>query len=324
MSIDTTVSSEHLTPIDLLGERLEGTFTAEQAMEKGLLGGWNVRKWPAFATDPDSGLQIPIPGMCTVVRDNPVHPGKIDVLSKHNVSEGFHVIQNEQHAEFLNTLVDESGANIEMAGSRDNGRKVFISMKLPGHINVGGVDPIENSLLALNSHDGSTAFTLAITPVRYACSNVLNCSFANRPNTIRIRHTSGAKNNLVMRAREALDITFQYLEGMQEEAERLINTTMTQAKFEAIIEREFGAPEDASPAAVTRAENKIEKIHELFADAQTQTGIRDTAWAGFNALTEWNDHFAPTRGDDREASRAEKALLDPSFKNRARQLMLSV
>lgn len=103
----------------------------------------------------------------------------------------------------------------------------------------------------------------------------------------------------------------------------MIQTTMTQAKFEAIIEAEFGAPEDASKAAVTRADKRIAELSELFADAHTQEGIRETAWAGFNALTEWADHFSPTRGTERDEARAVKAILDPSFKVRARELMMA-
>jgi phage/plasmid-like protein (TIGR03299 family) len=321
MTNEHTISSAHLSPIDLLGTRVDGTFTAEQAMTEGLLGGWDVRKAP-LQTVVD-GKTLAIPGMNAVVRNNPTKKGQVDVLSRHGVSDSYSIVQNEQHAGFLNALVDESGANFELAGAIDGGRKVFISMKLPGHINVGGVDPVDLSLLAINSHDGSMSFTLAVLPVRYACSNVLNSVFGGMSGLVRIRHTSGAQKQMVAQAREALDLSFKYLDHFQEEAERLINTTMTQSMFEQIIEAEFGPAEDASQSAVTRAERKIEEITGLFAEAQTQDGIRDTAWAGYNALTEWNDHFAPTRGEDRDASRAQKAILDPAFKNQALRLMLA-
>jgi phage/plasmid-like protein (TIGR03299 family) len=318
---DHTISSAHLSPIDLLGTRVEGTFTAEEAMEKGRLGNWNVRKSP-LQTVVD-GKTFVIPGMNAVVRDNPDRKGSVDVLSRYGVSDSYSIVQNEDHAAFLNALVEESGANFELAGSVDGGRKVFLSMKMPGHINIGGVDPVDLSLLAINSHDGSMSFTLAAMPVRYACSNVLNSVHGGMSGLVRIRHTSGAQKQMVAQAREALDLSFKYLDKFQEEAERLINTTMTQSQFEAIIEREFGAQEDASAASITRATKKVEEITDLFAEAQTQDGIRDTAWAGYNALTEWADHFSPTRGDDREASRAQKAILDPSFKSRALRLMLA-
>ena len=313
--------SAHTDAWHQLGETLDHAFTAEEAMDKGNLGGWNVRKAPVFAKL--DRKQIAVPGMNMVVRDNPVVPGQVDVLGKYPVSDGYHIIQNEEHAGLLNALVDESGAHFETAGALNGGSQVFLTMKLPGHINVGGVDPVENYLAAMNSHDGSMAFTLMITPVRIVCANTLNLAFHNNSHILRIRHTSGAQKALHSQAREYLDITFNYLDGFQDEAERLINTTMTQSQFEEIIEREFGAPEDAARAAHTRANRKIEELSELFADASTQDGIRNTAWAGLNALTEWADHFCPTRGDDRDSSRAQKALLDPAFKNKALQMMLA-
>lgn len=301
-----------------LGVTLDHSFTAEEAMEHGLLGGWDVRKMPMTIPMPD-GTALAMPGRAAVLRTNPVTKAP-EVLG--DVGEGYRIVQNEEHAGFLNTLVDESSAHFETAGALNGGRQVFITMKLPGHIKVGGVDKVENYISAINSHDGSMSFTLMISPVRVVCRNTLNMAFRNRSNILRIPHTSGVATALQSRARQALDISFEYLENFQEEAEKLINTTMTQTRFEAIIEKEFGVSDDASQAATTRAEKKIAEITELFADAQTQDGIRDTAWAGFNALTEWADHFSPTRGDDRDTSRAVKALLDPSFKQSALKLML--
>lgn len=321
MPVDSIVSARHLTAIEKLGTRLDGCFTAEEAMAKGKLGGWNVRKEPLLADLGDRGF-LPLNDRVALVRDNPDNRAQVDYLGVAGLN--YQIVQNEAHAGFLNAIVQESGANFELAGATDGGRKVFISMKLPGHINVGGVDPVENSIVALNSHDGSMSFTLMVEPLRYACGNVMGLSYGRRTNIIRIRHTSGALTNLELKARQALDLSFDYLEEFQEQAERLINTSLTQSKFEEIITREFGVEEDASKAAITRSEKRIEELSGLFADSMTQEGIRETAWAGLNAMTEWFDHFSPTRGDDRENSRAAKALLDPTFKNRALELMMAV
>lgn len=316
-----TVSAAHLSPIDLLGTRVDGTFTAEEALKKGHLAGWNIRKTQAYAFA--DGKKIERPGMFDLVCDDP-ETGLPKILGKYPVSGSYSEIQNEDHAEFLNTLVEESGSNFELAGSIKNGEVVFLSMKMPGHIMVGGVDPIDLSLLAINGHGGSMSFTVAALPVRYACSNILNSVHSGMSGLVRIRHTSGAQKQMVAQAREALDLSFTYLETFQEEAERLINTTMTQSKFEEIIDREFGVdPEDAGKAAVTRAQTKIDEIVELFADADTHSRVRNTAWAGYNALTEWSDHFSPARGQDQDAVRATRSVLDPSFKSKALALMLA-
>jgi hypothetical protein len=148
--------------------------------------------------------------------------------------------------------------------------------------------------------------------------------FMGRPAMYTVRHTKNSTRGLVGEARRVLDLSFAYLDGFQEQAERLINTTLTEARFEEIIMAEYGPKEDAGAAARTRAERKVEQMLDLFTEADTQAGIRGTAWAGLNAITEWNDHFQPVRGNDRHATRTTKAVLDPSFKNKALALMANV
>ena len=305
-----------------LGTVLPSAFTANDALEHGLLGGWNVRKAPIQAQLPD-GRHIDVPGRAAVIRDNPVTPGQIDVLG--DVGDAYHVIQNEELAGLLDTLVDESGAHFETAGAIDGGRRIFITMKLPGHIKVGGVDRIDNYLAAMTSHDGSMATTLMVTPVRIVCQNTMNAAYGNHKTSFRIRHTSGAQRAIVSEAREALEFSFDYLDEFQDEASKMINSTMSLNQFEEIITREFGAPEDAPQPTITRTENKLDEMLELFADADTHSRVRDTVWAGYNALVEWQDHFSPVRGGDvaDEVARAKNTIQNNRFKERARRLMLS-
>jgi len=296
-----------------LGTVLPETFTAEEAMTLGHLGDWNVRKVPLVAALED-GRMLDVPHRYATVRDNPFEQGQVDVLGQ--VGGHYTPIQNEEHAALLSAVADESGAVFETAGSIGGGRQVFLTMRLPGHMLVGGQDRVDCYLAAMNSHDGSLPFTLLVTPIRVVCQNTLNVALKGAPNTYRRRHRGGTRG-IVYEAREALDLTFDYLDAFQLQAERLINETMTQQQFEQIIAKEYGAPEDSSPQRRTRAEDRLDQMLSLFAQANTQAGIRDTAWAGFNALTEWYDHFSPTRAEDEDTRRAEKAVLDPSFKERA-------
>ena len=331
-----------------LGTVLPETFSAEDAMEKGLLGGWNVRKAPLTATvpvygdvDPDaiadaevlgleppeapvvSEIEVPIENRFAVVRNNPVIPGQIDPLGV--VGGQYSIIQNEAHAEFLNTLVDESGAHFETAGAIAGGRKVFLTMKLPEHISVGGVDRVDTYLAAVNSHDGSLPFTVMVTPIRIVCQNTLNLAWQNAASAIKIRHTKASGASIVSKARETLDLSFRYLGAFEEEAERLINTELTTSRFEEIIWEAFGPTEESHPSAATRREGQVDEFLRLFAESYTHEGVRETAWAGLNTLTEWFDHHSQTQAKPGEVDtrRAENAILNPEFKNRARRTILS-
>lgn len=99
-----------------LGTTLAGhAFTAEEAMRLGHLGGWNVRKVPLTANvmDEDGVTTLDVPAFATV-RTNPfTHaPEALGV-----VGSGYLPLQNEEHAEFLNLLADQSGAVFDTAGS---------------------------------------------------------------------------------------------------------------------------------------------------------------------------------------------------------------
>ena len=115
-----------------LGTVLDGAFTAEQAMELGRLGGWNVRKSPLFVAETGQ----PAEGAYATIRDNPFEVGQVDVLGI--VGETYRPVQNEEMTDILNILVDESGAVFDTAGSLRGGTQTFVTMKLPGHMLIGG------------------------------------------------------------------------------------------------------------------------------------------------------------------------------------------
>lgn len=282
-------------------------FTAEEAMTLGHLGGWNVRKMPLTATEvtEDGVTSINAPGFATV-RTNPFtgHPEALGVVGR-----GYTPLQNEDHAEFLNLLADESGAVFDTAGSLRGGRNVFITMQLPDSIKVGGSDRVDLNIAALNSHDGSSAFRILVTPVRVVCANTQSAALRDHEASFAIRHTRNAKA-AVQAARDALGLTFSYVEQFEVEADRLIQQTMTDAAFDALIDATFGKTETSATKRTRDAERRRRtRLHWLFADADTQAGIRNTAWAGYQSVAEYVDHFAPVRSKaDEAAARAARLL----------------
>lgn len=301
-----------------LGTTLPDAFDAEAALHYGHLKDWNLRKSEITAEG------IVIPEQYAVLRDNPI-TGSVDSLGV--VGERYHILQNEELVGLLDTLVDESGAHFETAGAIDGGRKVFVTMKLPGHIKVGGVDRIDNYLAAVTSHDGSTATSIMVTPVRIVCQNTLNMAFNAASNVYRVRHLKGAQARLLEQARQSLEFTFDYLDGFQAEAYRMINTTLTEGQFFQIVNEAFGAKDGQPQISATRRDNQVTEMMHLFTTASTQAEVRNTVWGGMNAVTEWADHFAPVRaggGSANDIARARKSVLDPAFKNEARRLFLEL
>lgn len=281
-----------------LGTEIPESMSAAEAMAHARLSGWNVHKRPletaTLWTPPGGEAQLTealyVPGHFATVRTNP-RTGDYEPLGV--VGSTYTPIQNEAHVELLDTIADEGGARFATAAEMYGGRSVFMSILLPDTITIGGVDPIEKYIVAFNSHDGSSSFKLAATNVRVFCANQQNAVMKGAASSWTIRHTSGA-GGVLAQARDALQIAFKYDSLFELEAEKMIQETMTDATFHELVRGLWEEPgEKASKAAVTKDENRLNKLEELFHDAPTNRNIRGTAWAGYQAITEYVDHYAP-------------------------------
>src|SRR5438445_13365167 len=94
-----------------LGTVLPIEFNAAQAMEHARLGWWNVRKehLQAVVVTDDGVSTIDVQDRYATVRTNPV-TGQPEALGV--VGPSYVPIQNEEHCDLLDALVDASGARL--------------------------------------------------------------------------------------------------------------------------------------------------------------------------------------------------------------------
>jgi phage/plasmid-like protein (TIGR03299 family) len=312
MTLETS-TAPRMSAFDRLGTPLGGLMTATEALERAGLAGWNVRKAPLFL---QNGTELM--DRFATVRGPEDAPAYLGVVGKQ-----YTPIQNEAHTDVMDALVDESGANFLSAGDLDGGRKVFVNMKLPNTIQVGGIDPVDLNLAAFTSHDGSSAFKLAVHPMRVFCANQQTAVLKAARSTFSIRHTSGHREAITA-AREALGITFNYVAEFEQAAERMIQETMTEIQFQGIVEQLTGKVDpESSKRTVNRLQQEQDDLMQLFTESPTSTAIRGTRWGAYQAFTEYADHFAPVRTiGDREYARALRVASGGAddFKSRAFEL----
>ena len=289
-----------------LGTTLPDVFDADTAMRIAHLGEWNVHKTPLTTTiiTPEGVSTLDVPDRFATVRTNPF-TGTPDVLGV--VGADYVPVQNEDHTDLLNALVDESGAHFETAGSLRGGRQVFVTMKLPQTMRIGGVDDIDLYIAALNSHDGSTAFRLLVTPVRVVCANTQTLAIAHARQSFSLRHTSGISGKIT-EARQALGLTWEFVEAFEVEAERMIQTAMSERQYMDVVRKVIPAPTCATARQDRAYERTLGELRALW-HAPTQAGVAGTRWAGWQAVVEWVDHVAPVRvKGDKDAARAVRTL----------------
>jgi phage/plasmid-like protein (TIGR03299 family) len=244
-----------------------------------------------------------------VTRTNPFDNGK-DILAI--VGSKYQVVQNETLFEFGDNLLD-GGASWESAGSIKGGRIVFGSLSIPKTITLdpeGANDETVTYLLVHTSHDGSVSVQASVTPVRVVCQNTLNIALKGTKQSFKLRHTQSVDGKIQI-AREALGLSFAYMDKFEEEAKSLFETAVTDLEFNKIITTIYPKPEkDSSKKSLTMWENKIITLNDLYFNSPTVETIKGTAWGVFNTLTEQIDYYRNTKTKDEK--RAENKLASAS------------
>jgi phage/plasmid-like protein (TIGR03299 family) len=314
----TAFASARLSAWHQLGVITEECMTADELMTKAFLGGWKVRKIDLQGVEYTAdGVQII---ECTdrrmTVRTNIV-TGETEYLGI--VSDDYAEVQNEETAEMLDRLADESGAHFETGGSLRGGRSVFITMKLPTSMQIAGVDDLDLYLCATTSHDGTSALRVDATPIRVVCANTQRAALAHTKGFYVFRHTSNVRSQ-ISQAREAMGLVWKYLDGFQVEADKMINETLTMGEFEKVVAELWPLADDASATTRNNHKKRASTLRYLIRDADTQAAIKGTRWAGFQAITEYIDHYAPAKD---AILRANRAVTGPvaELKTRAFELL---
>jgi phage/plasmid-like protein (TIGR03299 family) len=210
-------------------------------------------------------------------------------------------------------VLDSNSAKWESAGSLKKGKIVFGSLDIPKEIVLdpqGVNDKTKLYLIVWTSHDGSVAVQAAITPVRVVCQNTLNIAMRTAKQSFKIRHTQTAEGRIVQ-ARQALGLTFAYADEFQKQANELFQQSITDKQFSDLIRNLYPKPEEASKAALTRWENKVVLIDDLYHNSPTNNSIKGTAWGAFNAFTERLDYYRSSKTGNTDSLMAAASGFDP-------------
>ncbi|MEO3976741.1 DUF932 domain-containing protein [Streptomyces sp. CAU 1734] len=293
----------------ILGTSIREATTAGEALDTAHLSNWDVRvlgsvtaKSATVSKDGVTINEIKMPDTRATVRTNP-RTRETEYLG--TVGRKYTPVQIEAYERVLDLARTESGAVFHKAGGYAGGRKFFISMSLPGTVRIGGVDEHDMHLTLFGSHDGSSSNSLHIGPTRLDCGNMQRLIIAGAPHKVSVPHTASALKKLVTLEKE-LAILFDWQDAFEREADRLLNTPLTLGQFENLVTGRDLWPVPTSPTTQTRRnyEQRMATLRGLFESAGTQESIRGTAWAGWNAVGEYLDHFTKAKSNSLRAARS--------------------
>ena len=279
-----------------LGTKLENVATAAEAIAAAGLN-WTVTKEPVFLKD---GREV-ADTFATMRSDNK------DVLG--TVGAVYRPLQNKEAFSFFDAIVGEKLAMYHTAGALGVGERVWILAKLPGTVRVIGDDITEKFLLLTNTHDGSSSVQMMFSPIRVVCQNTLNIALGSGIRNQKMRHT----NTLGLRVSEiraGLGIVHERFQLFEEMAQALTRVNLKSDDWRTYCRNIGIIPADEFDKMSTRAKNILEEVTSLFeyGKGNNAPGVKGTAWAAFNAITEWTDHARATKGENKEQARASSLL----------------
>lgn len=208
------------------------------------------------------------------------------------VTERYKVIQNQEAFAFTDGLLGE-GVRYETAGSLQNGKKVWLLARMPQEYIISG-DRISPYLLFSNTHDGSGAVKVALTPIRVVCNNTLNLALRTARRSWSMIHT-GNINEKMEEARDTLLLARTYMDELGKEAENLMKQKVTDKKVQEYMELLLPMEDEMSPQTKKNISRLREELKYRYFNAPDLQNVGKNAYRFLNAVSDFATHAEPLR-----------------------------
>jgi phage/plasmid-like protein (TIGR03299 family) len=294
------------------GTAVQNLMTSEEAIREGKLD-WSIECRPIFTMIGNEKVQVPNK-FATVRVDKGIPLG---VVGKNYVP-----IQNRDAFTFFDNVLGNFGAKYEVVGSLGSGENVWMLVQLGDVIKIRKSDDVvRRYILLTNNHDGTRCFKMFITPIRVVCWNTLCAAMAgqkydalgNVNDGISIRHTVNAADRIAD-AQKALGLATNFYDNLSTVFNKLAAKEISPQWMKDYTKALIGVPRKRpgkKEEFSSRAINTRNRIIDLM-DHETNRlpGMRGTAWAAYNAVTLYADHFMKTSRIS-EGINKTKRLSDP-------------
>ena len=294
-----------------IGEDVRELQTAQAMGER--VYPWTVGAVPVYRRSSNEALTFEVvPGYVGIQRSD-TH----DVLSV--VTDQYRPFQNAQAMEVVDALIAEGQAVVEVAGSIREGRVCWALAQLPGEYTVIGADVVRPYFLLAWGHDGKHGVAGKLTFVRVVCNNTLTAALGTKWSqnaSIYFRHHGDVTLRLAD-ARTALGLVREQARESVLAYQRLACTPVEDPAVVRYFAGVFPlavAPGDLSDKATDARERwdalQRELVHLYTHGAGNDApGVRGTAWAAYNAVTEYLDHVYPVRQNGTVSPTRQQSVL---------------
>lgn len=241
---------------------------------------WSVIQEPIF-----TGENEPIRGYKANIRDS-------DRRVLGVVTNRYKVIQNHEAFAFTDELLGQ-GVRYETAGSLQDGKKVWLLAHMPHEYIISG-ERISPYLLFSNTHDGSGAIKVALTPIRVVCNNTLNLALSTAKRSWSMVHTGDIRSKM-QEARDTLFMAERYMDELGKEFEALRLKKLSDQKVMEYIEVLLPVEDGSTPQQIRNIERLREDMKIRYFDAPDLQDTGKNAYRFINAVSDFATHAKPLR-----------------------------
>lgn len=214
------------------------------------------------------------------------------------VQSRYATVQNTDAFAFLQTLIDNREADLVAVSAYGlvPGQQAFVAMHLPEPMLLADSEEVlDVYLVARNSHDGNSKFTVAVVPVR-ADGSIVETNIPRYPQQWAMTHSGNVANKLndaitTMRRVEEWQTAYQRVSS------RMLSTPLSSNDFARIVRALLPTPAGASDRSADEWAKRRRSMENLFDKAPKQNFGAGTVYAGFAAVCSWVDLHAPGKVD---------------------------
>lgn len=269
--------------------------TAKPSMRQALKAGgldWTVDMVPLYAPNLGDGDPVCLAPKLGVQRSS---DGAVIGV----VGDRYSPVQNRALAEFTDLLVDSGGSSLAGMGEGYGGSKVYTVTKMDRELEIPGMpdEGIGGYLIAHNSHDGSTALTVTVVGIRWACTNGLISTVPGIAHTVKVRHTGNMEIKMVEANRIMAQAT-GYLNKLEALVPKMLSQPVSKLEASDMIEQMIPTPvaNGENVKAIEAARRRQQDIYSTWNKSANLDDIRGTAWGFHQGVVEWDQWTSRSRG----------------------------
>ena len=206
------------------------------------------------------------------------------------VSDSYKIVQNADAFSFTDELIG-GDVRYETAGSLRGGKKIWLLAKMPERKIAG--DAVEPYLCFSNTHDGTGAIRVCMTPIRVVCNNTLNLALNTAKRQWSARHMGNIEQKM-QEARMCLQLADAYMDGLGDYADKLANKTINDEELDKILNEMFPVEENDSERKKTMAKKAKDEFMVCYWRPDIAQFL-NTAWGVVNAMSDMVSHSEPLR-----------------------------